>query len=446
MNFKLTAEKTERILASRALDGWEIFQVASRNLSIEVKEQKVDTFTCSQPVGVSVRVLREGRMGFSFSTSLDDADLEKMVDNALIGGANQTQDEFLVLPRPEPFPILAALFDESLARVDEGEKVARALELERLTLAADPRIRRVRKASYGESSFEVAIRNSFGVAGYYRGTSVTGSVAAVAEEGGDSQMGWDFGFSTGFTGIDVAAIAAGAAAKAAGLLGARKIPTLRCPVLLDNYVATEILEVLAPAFLAENVQKGKSFLTGRIGEQLFSSDIRIRDDGTLSGGLATGPFDGEGVPRGNTVLVDKGILGSFLFDSYTARKDGTAVSTGNGSRGGVKSPPRVGINNFFIENGATSRDLMLAGIDRGVLITSVMGMHTANPISGDFSVGAAGFLIEKGVVTIPVKGIAIAGNILELFRNVEAVGNDLRFFGGVGAPSLRISELDVSGE
>ena len=186
--------------------------------------------------------------------------------------------------------------DEGLGAVPEEQKIDRAVELERLTLAADPRIKTVRKASYGESRYEVAIRNSLGVTGSYRASSVSSSVSAVAEQDGDSQMGWDYGFGTSFSDVEVAGIARTAAAKATGLLGARKIPTMRCPALLDNYVATEILEVLAPAFLAENVQKGKSLLAGKEGEALFSSCIRIRDDGTLPGGMATAPFDGEGTP------------------------------------------------------------------------------------------------------------------------------------------------------
>jgi PmbA protein len=161
--------------------------------------------------------------------------------------------------------------------------------------------------------------------------------------------------------------------------------------------------------------------------------------------MGTAPFDGEGVPQQNTVLVDKGRLEGFLYDTYRARKEGT-VSTGNATRGSSKSPPVMGVSNFFIDNGDTPFAGLLQGIERGILVTAVMGMHTANPISGDFSVGAAGFLIEQGSVTAPVKGIAIAGNIVELFHSVELVGNDLRFFGVVGAPSLRIAVLDVSGE
>lgn len=437
--------KIEALLKGRATDGYEIYLSASRNLAIEVREQKVDTFKCSAPVVVSIRVLKGHAMGFSYSTSLDGPDLVKMIDNALASAEIQTPDECNVLPAPMAYPLLTGLFDEGLALIDEKEKIGRTLELERLVLATDPRIKRVRKASYGESVYEGHIRNSLGVSGSYRDTSVTASVSAIAEEGNDSQIGWDFGFSNNFTGVDVATIAATAAAKATGLLGARKIPTMRCPAVLDNRVAGEILEVLSQAFLAENVQKGKSLLAGRMGEDIFSARLRIRDDGTLPGGMGTAPFDAEGVGQRNTVLVEDGRLMGFLYDTYCARKGGTE-STGNATRGSSKNPPRMGVTNFFIENGAQPFAGLAKGIDRGVLITEVMGMHTANPISGDFSVGATGFLIEQGRPTVPVKGIAIAGNIVDIFRNVELTGNDLRFFGAVGSPSLKIAELDVGGE
>jgi PmbA protein len=437
--------KIESLLKSRPLDGYEIFLSASRNLTIEVKERKVETFKCSAPVGVSIRVLKSRAMGFSYSTSLDDSDLLKMIDNAMTSAEFQTPDEFNVFPLPENYLRIDGLFDENLAGVAESEKIGKAMELERMTLAADPRVTKVRKASYAESNYEGHIRNSLGVEGSYRDTSVTCSVSAIAEEGNDSQMGWDFGFNNSFSGVDVAVTAKTAADKAAGMLGAQKIPTMHCPAVLDNHVATEILEVLAPAFLAESVLKGKSLIAGKVGEELFSPRLRIRDDGTLSGGMVTAPFDGEGALQQNSVLVEEGRLKGFLYDTYHARKTGT-VSTGNSTRSSSKSPPGMGTSNFFIDNGDIPFTALLQGINRGVLLTTVMGMHTANPISGDFSVGAAGFLIENGVVTTPVKGIAIAGNILELFKSVEMVGNDLRFFGAVGSPSLRISALDVSGD
>jgi len=444
MNQIEIADTIEKLLTTQAVDGYEISVGASHNLSIEVKEQKIDTFKCSAPIGVSIRVLKANGLGFSYSTSLADSDLERMVADAIISAENQTPDPCNGFPEPRPFPVVEGLFDGALALVDEDRKIQCAMELERLTCDADTRIQKVRKASYGESEYQVYIRNSHGVEGGFRGTSVSASVSAIAEQDGDSQMGWDFGFGTSFSDIHVEQIAASAASRAVGLLGARKIESMRCPVVLDNQVAADILEVLSSSFLAENVLKGKSMLAGKLGSEVFSRILRIRDNGILPGGMATAPFDAEGAPQQDTLLVEDGRVLSFLYDSYWARRDGV-LSTGNSTRSGMKSPAHLGVTNFYIENGTLPATELLVGIAKGLLITDVMGIHTANPISGDFSVGAAGFVVENGAIAYPVKEIALSGNIIELFAAVESVGNDLRFYGSVGSPSLRIAALDVSG-
>jgi PmbA protein len=417
----------------------------SRTLSIEAREGKIDTFKSAEPVGVSIRILKEGGMGFSYSSSFVDSDLLRMVDSACTGAVMQTPDQFNILPDASTCPEMPELLDKKLSLVPVAEKVERALELERLTLAADARIKRVRKATYGESIYSVHIRNSRSVYGGYSGSSASSSVAAIAESEGDSQMGWDFSFSSGFDSIDIADIANSAAKKAVSQLGAIKIPGMNCPVVIEGRIAGDFLELLAPSFSAENLFKGKSLLKGKAGERLFAEHLTIRDDGRLPGGMATAPFDGEGVPSQDTLLVERGVVKGFLYDTaYAARM--SAASTGNSARSGVKGLPHLGMSNFFIENGSSSSKAMFSAVSKGMLITSVIGMHTANPVSGDFSVGATGFLIEDGEITIPVKGMAISGNIIDLFGNVEMIGNDLRFFSSIASPSLKIGSLDISGE
>lgn len=445
MNIVELADRVERLLKKRSLDGYEIMTGHSRTLSIEARDAKIDTFKSAEPVGVSVRVLKEQGMGFSYSSIFEDADLERMIESASIGARMQTPDRFNLLPGASTYPEMPEIFDRNVANVPVEEKVARALELERLTLAADDRIKRVRKASYGESIYSVHIRNSSSVYGGYSGTSVSSSVAAIAELDGDSQMGWDFGFATGFAAIDIGTIASSAASRAVSQLGARKIAGMNCPAVFEGRVAADFLELLAPSFSAENLFKGKSLLKGKTGESIFAEHVSIRDDGRLAGAMATAPFDGEGVPCHNTLLVDRGVVSGFLYDSAYAARMG-ATSTGNSCRSGVKGQPHLGVSNFFIESGASSAASLLSGISKGMYITAVIGMHTANPVSGDFSVGATGFLIENGRLSIPVKGVAISGNVIDLFKNVEMVGDDLRFFSSVGAPSLKFSSLDISGE
>lgn len=445
MNIIQLADNVERLVLASACDDYEIMTGRSTTLSVEAREGKIDTFKSAAPLGVSVRLLKNSRMGFSFSSSFAEADLKLMLDSAMTSALAQSPDDANILPERMDFAPMPELLDPRLSSVDVSRKIDRALELEQLALAADSRIKRVRKATYGESVYSVHIRSSRGIYGEYSGSSVSSSLAALSEENGDSQMGWDFAFARGFDEIDIRSIAAGAVARSVGMLGAKRIQTMRAPVILDNHVAAEFLELLAPSFSGENLFKGKSLLKGRQGEKIFSSGLVMRDDGTLHGGMATSPFDGEGVPHRNNMLVENGVVRAFLFDTRYGAKMGLP-STGNSARGGVKGLPHLGVSNLFIENGPTPSVRLLDGISKGLLLTSLIGMHTANPVTGDFSVGGTGLLIENGELAQPVKGIAISGNVLDLFADVEMVGDDLRFYSSIGAPSLRIGALDISGD
>jgi PmbA protein len=202
--------------------------------------------------------------------------------------------------------------------------------------------------------------------------------------------------------------------------------------------------VLISALAADAVQKGKSLFTGKVGAQVAASTITLIDDGRLEGGIASSPVDAEGVPTSRTILIQDGILKGFLHNTYTAAKDNT-MSTGNGMRSTFKSTPEVGPTNIFIHSGTMKESELIQEIKAGFYVTSVMGMHTANPISGDFSVGAAGIWVENGKMTKAIRGVAIAGNMLELLRNIDAAADNLRFFGGQGAPTLRIQGMSISG-
>lgn len=438
------AEQVEDLVRGAGFEGYEIFVSASRSLNIEVRNRGVELFRFAEPVGVALRVLSGGSVGFSFSTSLQRDDLLRMVENARISARTQTSDLCNVLPEPQSFPVISGVYDESLLSVPTDDKIKRALDLEEKVLGLDPRIVKVHKATYNESTRYTLIRNSHGLSGTFASTSVSSSVSAVAGADGESHMGWEFDFGSSFNLIDVDHIASGAVLRAVGLLGARKIETMRCPVLLNNYVASQIVDVLAPSLLGDNVRKGKSLLKGRVGQQVFSKHISIRDDGTDPRGAAVSPFDGEGVAHRRVVIVDQGILKEFLYDTCSGKKDGCA-STGNAVRDGIRAVPRPGASNIIIEAGKATVEELLRDVERGVVITEVMGMHTANPVSGDFSVGVSGFLVEKGQVTIPVREIAVAGNIVDLFAAVEGVASDFRFFGSVGAGSLLVGALNVSG-
>lgn len=437
-------DRVESLLRGVDVDGYEIMASASRNLSIEVKEGKVDTFKSAEPIGVSIRLLKNGSMGFSFSSGFEDSDLKKMIDSASIGARMQSPDQAHIFPESAEYTSMPHLIDPSLETVTTADKVELALSLESLTFAADSRIKRLRKAAFSESVYSVHLRNSNRLYGFYSGTSVSCSVAAIAEADGDAQMGWEYDIATGTGGLDISKVAASAARKAVSQLGAVKIAGMKAPAVFDSATASELLGLLSPSFSGESLYKGKSLLKGKDGEQLFSPLVSIVDDGTLTGASSTAPFDGEGVPTRSTSLVKDGIVEGFLYDSAYALRMGK-TSTGNSARGGFKSTPYVGVSNLFIENGSYSADQLITDISRGLLITSLIGMHTANPVSGDFSVGANGILIENGQLTSAVKGMAISGNILQIFAAIDAVADNRRLADSVSSPSFRVPVLDISG-
>jgi PmbA protein len=232
------------------------------------------------------------------------------------------------------------------------------------------------------------------------------------------------------------------------LLGAKKITAVKGTVLLDNSMSSEFLSILSSALSAESVQKKKSMLTDKIGKLVISQRLNIIDSGLLDMRLGSKPFDDEGVPTTNKILIEKGVLKSFLHNTYTAKKDGVR-STGNAVRGSFTGLPTVGPTNLFIEPASMEYTANLEGlikiIHKGLYITETMGMHTANPISGEFSVGASGLWVENGEIKYPVKEAVISGNILELFKNVVVIGDDLRFYGNIGSPCLLIEGIDISG-
>ncbi len=430
---------------SMNIDHYEVYLAQAESTSIEVKDQQVECFTSSHSKGLSLRVLNDNRLGFSYSTEFTNASLDQVISNAVMSAKNSSTDEFYGFPeKSRPLPRLT-LFDQNILSITKEEKIEKAKILEREAVTYDKRITKVRKAVYQERTATEHLINSNGVDLSHRRTLFSCSVEVVAEGKGDSQMGWDFDFSCFYHELDVAKVGRLASSKAIGLLGAQPAASFRGAVIFDNSVGSQFLGVLAPSFLAESVQKNKSILKEKTGKKIFSSKIDIVDDGLYPDGIATKPFDGEGVIRQSTSLVNQGILNNFLYDTYCAKKDKTH-STGNSSRGSIKSPPKVGFSNLYIKNGEETPDALVSYVNKGIFVNEVMGIHTANPISGDFSVGVTGFLIENGKKTTPLKGIAIAGNVMTLFNRIAAVGNDLRFYGHTGSPSLMIEEMDISGK
>ncbi len=440
------AEKVLAHASSLALDGAEVFLRSARATSVEVKEQQVDAFERAADIGAGLRVMAGGRTGFAFTTDLSDKALRDLAEAAATNAKNTEPDPHQVLPGRSATPYQpVVIHDPAIPALSEREQIALAMALERAAFDTDHRVKRIRKASVSFAESETLVMNSRGASSSWKSTSGSASIEAVAEEKGESQAGWDYDVRRFFRDLHVEEVGRRAARKALNLLGARSIVSVKAPVVLENSVAEEFLSILASGFSAENVQKRKSLLAGKDGKRIVSPLITIYDDGLLAGGLGTAPSDDEAVPMRTKTVVDSGRLAMFLHNSHTADKDRT-ISTGNGMRGGFKSTPGVGVTNLYIAPGTTGPEELIAATPTGLYVSEIMGAHTANPISGDFSVGANGFWIEQGKIAYPVREVTIAGNILDLMMNVDAVAKDLRFAGRIGSPTLRIKELSISGK
>lgn len=443
MNQNHMAEVIEEALRQGATEA-EAVLATSRNLEIEVSKGEIETLASSTARGLGIRLLTpEKRMGLAYTTSPDEA-IHTTVRNAWENAAAND---------PEPYAGIcheAGTLDVDWSAQDPAgiaveKKIAFAKALEKATLGMDKRIEQVEQAGYEDSLVDFTLVNSAGVHRRYRNAFFTCAVVGVAAQAGaDSERGWEFDVANTFDGLRLEWVAEHCARDATRRLGGKPCASGSMPVVLDYAVATQFLQVLSSAFRADNVLKGKSFFAGQTGEVVGSEQLSIVDQNDYPEAINRAPFDGEGTPAQRTVLIDTGRLDGFLHNIQTAHEMG-ARTTANAARG-YSSPPDVGPSNLFICQGNESQERLFAMAGTGFFITEVMGVHNASPISGDFSFGASGLLIEGGELGRPVRGVTVAGNIRPLLKAVAAVGDDLRFLGSCGAPSLLISELVVSGE
>ncbi len=439
------AEKIVALAKRLNADGAEVFLRSFTATSVEVRDQRVDAFERSRDIGAGLRVVSNGRQGFAFTTDLSQDALNMLAESAVANAKNTEPDPAVTIPQKAAAYQSVRIHDPEIVGLSEKEMIDRVMAMEREAFAVDPRIKRIRKASAGFSESETLILNSFGAESWYRSTACSSSIEAVAEERGESQAGSDFEVSRFYRKLAIEEVGRRAARRAIDLLGARRIDSVKAPVVFESTVAQEFLSLMAGSFSAESVQKKRSLFAGKRDTLVASPIVTVFDDGLLDGGIGTAPSDDECVPTRTKTMIDEGRLTGYLYNTYAANKDKTQ-STGNGMRGGFKGVPGVGITNLYLQTGESSLEELVSQAGRGLFVTEVMGMHTANPISGDFSVGATGFWIEKGVKAYPVREVTIAGNILDLMKKIEKVGRDIRFSGRIGSPSLLIKELSIAGK
>ena len=444
MDLRPELEIAEALLRKAPVDEWEAVATQGEQISLAVKGDELDKFEDARSRSVSIRVVREGRMGFAYAMGGGEEAIARAVEEASASALASDLEFTAGLARPQELPGKMETFDPRVLEEPLEAKKKMAFAMAKAAREADPRVVHVHPAEIETAAGWVHLRNSHGLDLQNSGTAVSAAAVALAKEGDEQEMDWDADTARFWGDLDPVALGVSAGKRAAALLGAGPIPDGRYPVILENRVAIQFLGLLAVSFMGDSLAKGRSLLAGRLGEKVLSERVSIVDDGLYPRGLGSAPFDSEGTPQSRTVLVENGVLRGFVFDRLWAGVQG-AASTGNAVRGSSKAPPSVGFTNLMITPGQGSAQSLAAGLDRGFMLTEVMGGHTADPVSGEFSFGAAGWLIENGQLARPVKSMAVAGQVLDLFGAVEAVGDDLRFMGRTASPSLLVSRLSLSG-
>ena len=452
MSAQLSDGKELLAIADRIIDqaapGEQIEAYVSRGGDTEVRvyEGEVEHFVAAQAEGVGIRVIRDGRTGFAYAGTLDDDAVADVLAEARDNVEFGTEDEFAGLAEPDGVPVTEqSLWSDELAELATEDKIGLALALERETLGRDDRVR-VDESNYADSFGEAAVATTTGVRQWGRENGCYVSVSTLADDGDETQTG--FGFSVGRKSgdIDVGRAAVDAIERATRLLGATKPESKRTTVVLDPFVTAQLLGIISSTLNGEAVVKGRSLFRERLGEEVAAPIVRLVDDPTNPQAYTATDVDGEGLAARRNVLIEDGVLRQFSHNSYSARRAGT-VSTGNAVRGGFSGSPGVGALALSLAPGTRSQAEIVASIDDGLLVQSVSGIHSGvNPISGDFSTGAAGLLINGGELGAPVREFTIGSTLQKMLQDVGEIGGDVEWLPMRAAGvSLVIHDVTLSG-
>ncbi len=423
--------------------------VSGELLEARVRASEIDFVKQARSKTLGLRAFVEGKSGLRTAlTSTSDLSpdvVERMAEETVALATATAEDPMAGLPDggfASDVPDLE-LFEPTDRPVEAEERIAAARSAEQAARDVDERIVNSEGSQVRASFAQIAYANTAGFLGEYESAYHSMSSEPIARENGSMQR--DYWMTVGRKLGDLeepASVGRQAAQRALRRLGAKPVATCEVPVIFDPLTAPSLLWQLAQCVNGYSVYRGTSFLAGKLGETIASDAVTIIDDGRLPGRLGSKPFDGEGQPTRRNVIVERGKLETYLLDSYSARKLELA-STGSAARG-AGSGPSASTTNLWLEPGSLTEDEIIASTDRGLLVTELIGFGF-NPVTGDYSRGAAGLWIENGELTGPVEEITIAGNFAEMLMGIDAVGRELRWFGAAASPSLRIARMTVAG-
>ncbi len=437
----------DRVVAqARSGEQIEAFVSRGNDTEIRVYQGSVEHFVSAQSEGIGIRVISEGRTGFAYAGTLDEMAIAEVLAEARENVQFGNPDEWAGLAEPDGVVATDQEFwSDELESFPTDRKIELALELERRTLATDSRLR-VDEANYADGAGESAVASTTGIRRWGRENGCYVSVSTLADDGDETQSGFGFSVGRAPSTFDLGRAAQEAADRATRLLGAKQPASKRTTVVFDPYVTSQFLSIVASTLNGESVVKGRSLFKDRLGDDVAPSFVELIDDPTNPLAYTATDVDGEGLAARRNTLIERGVLKQFTHNSYSARRAGT-VSTGNGVRGGFAGTPGVGALALQLVPGARSQADIVASIDDGLLVQSVTGIHSGvNPISGDFSTGAAGLMIRNGQVAEPVREFTIASTLQRMLLDIAEVGGDVDWLPMRAAGvSLVIRDITMSG-
>jgi PmbA protein len=413
-----------------------------------VRLGQVETLKESGSRAIGVRVFFGQRTASTYSSDFSRAGLDRMLSSALELAKITSEDPFGGIPTADQLGQIAGdldLYHEDVYSLPGPERIDYARRTEKAALDFDARIKNSEGGSFDAATGHKVLANSHGFVGEYSRSycSVAAVPIAQTEDGGMQRDYW-FSVARMLKKLDdPEKVGRIAAERTIRRLGARRVKTARVPVVFDPMVSTSILEHIFEGINGDSVYRGASFLAGKLGEKIAGDNVTVIDDGTIPGGFGTSPFDGEGIPTRRTVVIENGVLKSYLLNTYTAKKLGLQT-TANASRG-LAGTPGIGPGNYFLQPGQKSAKELIANIKEGLYVTEFLGQGV-NLVTGDYSRGASGLWISNGELGYPVEEITVAGNLKELFFNISEIASDLEFRGSVAAPTIRVDGLTVGGE
>lgn len=447
MDFK----EFKNILFEKALnegfEDCEIYYTDGEDISITVYEGEVEKYNLDKSFGLSFRGMLNGKMGYSYTEILDDKAIDMLIKNAKEASkCIESTDEQFIYEGDKNYSKVQT-YSEKLENIDAAKLIDIVLDLEKQTKEYSDKVVNISSCKVSYSSSKNGIYNTKGLELSNKGNLIIAYVIPIVEDNNEKQDGMGYKIADSLEEIDTKEIAKQGVKEALSKLGGSTISSGNYKTIIYNEAMASLLETFADIFSGEAAQRGLSLLKGKEGEVIASNIVSIVDDPLLDKGLASTPFDDEGVATFKKDIVSNGVLNTLLHNLKTAHK-ANVKTTGNGFKASYSSPVSVEPTNFYIEKGEASIKELMKEVKEGIMVTDFAGLHSgANSITGDFSLAAKGFYIKDGKKEYPVEQITVAGNFFDLLKNIKFIGNDLSFpISSVGSPSVIVEGLSIAGK